>query len=290
MACNERVGRGTITWPCSLDENHPGPHYAVESNASQGDRRRWDAEQAEKIRHVASGLAEFQGPAQTTAQRYTDNPTPVPISAGRRRMHSDCTSLSGCLIDEHTECPYADFDLRAQELLQQRVAADLSNPGPESRPDFSRAESWPVSPRPQPTDVRNEVDESVTEAVPTKQRAGDQVLPDGTGLCVQDLVIEAMQESKRVGVERYGQTLRTFNGRRGFQDVHDEIRDLFVYLTQVKAESGAAREDLITVVQQAFRKEHQKVYEDDTQRPDLATLAVDRIMGWVTGQLTDRQQ
>lgn len=86
---------------------------------------------------------------------------------------------------------------------------------------------------------------------PTKQRAGDQVLPTGDDECVQDRIIAEMEESKRVGLERYGTTLRTFNGRRGIQDIAEEARDLFVYLTQLRMEAEAGHEkkvDLATDV------------------------------------------
>ena len=87
---------------------------------------------------------------------------------------------------------------------------------------------------------------------PTKQRPGDQVLPSGDGECVQDRIIEAMQESKRVGIERYGTTLRTFNGRRGLQDAAEEARDLYVYLTQLVMEAEAALEKKVELATEAL--------------------------------------
>lgn len=116
---------------------------------------------------------------------------------------------------------------------------------------------------------------------PTKQRPGDQRLPQGGQVCVQDLVIAEMQESKRVGVERYGSTLMTFNGRRSIQDVAEEVRDLHVYLTQVKAEADADRATLIEVVAAALRRDDPLA---DLGYDDIAEAAVDAIMGWVTGQ------
>lgn len=125
---------------------------------------------------------------------------------------------------------------------------------------------------------------------PTKTREGDQRLPQGGQECVQDLVIETMQESKRVGTERYGTPLMTFNGRKGFQDVADEVRDLFVYLTMIQRESEADRDTLVQAVAVALA-------DPSVPKPDwftthslgwdmtpLAEIAVDRIMGWVTGQ------
>lgn len=115
---------------------------------------------------------------------------------------------------------------------------------------------------------------------PTKTREGDQPLPTTGRECVQDLIIAEMQESKRVGMSRYGSTLRTFNGRRSIQDVAEEVRDLHVYLTQVRAESEADRETLVSVVAQALLDQ----IPSDEKSP--AEIAVDAVMGWVTGQIS----
>ena len=116
------------------------------------------------------------------------------------------------------------------------------------------------------------------DPAPTKQRVGDQVLPDGQGACVQDAIIAEMEQSKAVGIQRYGQVLSTFNGRRGLQDAREEARDLFVYLTQLTMEGEAARQELIEVVTRAFWHSH--AISDKS----LATVAVDRIMGWVAAR------
>lgn len=121
---------------------------------------------------------------------------------------------------------------------------------------------------------------------PTKQREGDQALPKGGQKCVQDLVIAEMEESKRVGLERYGSVLMTFNGRRSIQDVAEEVRDLHVYLTQVKAESEATRETLIKVVDKAILAEYDVPATEPgvvTESTLIAKIAVDAIMGWVVG-------
>lgn len=73
---------------------------------------------------------------------------------------------------------------------------------------------------------------------PTKQREGDQPLPvqGNPRPAVQDLIIEAMHESKRVGTERYGQPLKPMNGRDTLLDATEEARDLYVYLTALGEE------------------------------------------------------
>ena len=93
-----------------------------------------------------------------------------------------------------------------------------------------------------------------------------------------------MEESKRVGLERYGSTLMTFNGRKGFQDVLEEARDLFVYLTQVGREAEASRETLIKIVADALGPLGIAGDYEKSGQELAAEIAVDRIMGWVFGQ------
>jgi len=124
---------------------------------------------------------------------------------------------------------------------------------------------------------------------PTKQREGDQPLPTGGQQCVQDLIIAEMQESKRVGQERYGSVLKTFNGRSTIQDIAEEARDLHVYLTQVRAEAEADRATLVDVVRVALLKARDEVpaAQQAIRRQAVhkaAEVAVDAIMGWVAGQ------
>lgn len=152
--------------------------------------------------------------------------------------------------------------------------------------DFSALHT-PAAPAPEP------------KPEPTKQREGDQRLPQGGVECVQDLVIAAMEESKRVGQERYHSVLMTFNGRKGIQDVADEARDLMVYATQLAAEAAAARETLIDVVALALHTAYseqkgtgpeEQVMTTSYQRvlKRQAEAAVDAIMGWVTGTITNQ--
>lgn len=73
---------------------------------------------------------------------------------------------------------------------------------------------------------------------PTKQRPGDQALPveGNPRRAVQDIIIAAMEESKRIGTERYGQPLKPMNGRDTMLDAKEEARDLYVYLTALEME------------------------------------------------------
>ena len=125
---------------------------------------------------------------------------------------------------------------------------------------------------------------NVADPVPTKQREGDQVLPDTRDgqQCVQDRIIAEMQESKRVGLERYGSVLMTFNGRRSIQDVREEARDLFVYLTQVTMEVEATRETLVALAASVIDEKVGAVFSGQTGQnvaQEVAEAVVDRLLG-----------
>lgn len=63
---------------------------------------------------------------------------------------------------------------------------------------------------------------------------------------IVDLVVQDLEERKRVGVERYGMPLRAHNGRDALVDAYQEALDLTVYLRQTLQEqptSDAITED-----------------------------------------------
>jgi hypothetical protein len=67
--------------------------------------------------------------------------------------------------------------------------------------------------------------------------AAEQKLPTaGVGPVIQDLVAQDIQERLRVGIERYGQPLRAFNGRDALKDLYEELLDAVVYTRQVMME------------------------------------------------------
>ena len=102
-------------------------------------------------------------------------------------------------------------------------------------------------------------------------RETDQPLPtDPVGECVQDDLIRAFEESKRIGIERYGQPLHTFNGRDAGRDATEELVDLFVYLRQLRLEHAALRAIVLEV------KEHHRCPQFTLEpcRVCVATAAV----------------
>lgn len=50
------------------------------------------------------------------------------------------------------------------------------------------------------------------------------------------LVLEDMEVRRKLGIERYGRPVQTFNGRDALQDAYEEALDLAVYLKQAMEE------------------------------------------------------
>lgn len=275
--CNTRVGKGTITWQCDLEGGHTGPCRAKENRPSVSARERWEAQQ----RHEASGLDEFQGRAQTTAERYTENPTPPPGQEDRFDIARGPKALkrcSACFQGNHADCDVYVDEGAVDALDFVGLSCSCHDEDPEAH-DNAR---YP---------------ERLERFEPTKQRPGDQPLPRQTGdTSVQDRIIEKtylaveqgiltedaaevviakMEESKRVGTERYGTPLQTFNGRDTLQDAIEEARDLFVYLSSLEEAREATRERLIEVVTDALAENYD---EGDVSTRGMATVAVDAIL------------
>ena len=74
-------------------------------------------------------------------------------------------------------------------------------------------------------------------------REGDtQPMPKpADGPIMHELVIADLQSRLEVGVKRYGQPLRAFNGRDPLQDLYEELLDACVYLRQLMEESASRR-------------------------------------------------
>ena len=121
---------------------------------------------------------------------------------------------------------------------------------------------------------------------PTKQRDGDQRLPDADEDQVDDFVLygQDIEARRQVGIERYGQAHRPFNGRNTLLDAYEEVLDTGLYLRSLLRMAEADRETLIEAVEVALKKHY---HDGGSLTPDAqAPLAVDRIMGWVVSQKT----
>lgn len=119
-------------------------------------------------------------------------------------------------------------------------------------------------------------------SAPTRTRPGDQVLPTGDESIPDDqsLIIADLEERRRLGIERYGQGHRPFNGRDTLLDMYEEQLDLLVYLRSIRRSSEATREELVTVVARAI-----EVIPAANDVGQIAEVAVDRIMSWVAANI-----
>lgn len=118
---------------------------------------------------------------------------------------------------------------------------------------------------------------------PTKQREGDQVLPSGDERLVDDqqLLIDDIEARRQVGIERYGQGHRPFNGRDTLQDLYEEQLDLLVYLRSIKRMAESSRHELIEVVSTTLSGDP----DDRATYYATATAVVDRLNGWIAANL-----
>ena len=230
--CGQYIETQTVAHPCDLPPNHLGPHRSIDIPRSVSARERWERSQGD--------LEQFQGPAQTTAERYTLNPTPVPGS----EPEPDAPSVY--IEDSVREVPPSEA-----ESMHRTTSEDFL---PRTTAELEAQQPSPTNP----------------PHGPTKQREGDQVLPtQNDGEAVQQRIIEKartlnargdlrddqlavieayMAESIEVGTERYGTPLQTFNGRDVLQDIVEEARDLFVYLAQARQARDEDQEKLVQLV------------------------------------------
>lgn len=254
-SCGQMIEGRVVSFSCDLDAGHDGPHRAYENSRSVRERAKWEREK--KAAEVQQVLSQFQGPAQTTAERYTENPTPVP---GPKPV-SDAS---------------ADYET-SETIPEEQVIFEEHDDG-----------------------------SSTFGPAPTKQREGDQPLPQSTqGEYVQDRIIAKinalrangsmpdelaadliakMEASKKVGMQRYGTALQTFNGRDVLQDAAEEARDLYVYLNSLIQAREAEYADLVEVVQREIEREYSDgapdrgLYEVLPNAEALAKIAVGTIL------------
>lgn len=62
--------------------------------------------------------------------------------------------------------------------------------------------------------------------------------PKGTGREITPLVIKDLELRSKMGKEKYGETLRAFNGRNALVDAYQESLDLVQYLRQLLEEQS----------------------------------------------------
>ena len=261
---------------------------APENPRSVRERTAWENEQ----RQIASGLSAFQGTPETTAQRYTENPTEVPLTKAQQVERQQAAIRPSAPVAITTQRPAAlvanadlikaggmhnpyDFVCQRRDSAEATITGErcyICNPPVEPTPEASAmfgpdAQFYADHPIEPPTQI-SEI------AEPTKQREGDQPLPVARGgEYVQDRVIRKAKEmldrghmsreefsrieamalaSKAVGTQRYGTPLQIFNGRDTLQDAVDEARDMFMYLSTLQQAAQAEAEVLVPVLRDAM--------------------------------------
>lgn len=107
------------------------------------------------------------------------------------------------------------------------------------------------TPRPRVATMAGDAPELAEQACPEREgREGDtQPMPKAVeGAIMHEVVIKALEDRLAVGIKRYGQPLRAFNGRDAAQDAFEEVLDLSVYLAQVRQEMAAMRQIISDVM------------------------------------------
>lgn len=115
-----------------------------------------------------------------------------------------------------------------------------------------------------------------------RQRKGDQRLPDGDTDLVddQELLIDDIKQRRQLGIERYGQGHRPFNGRDTLEDLYQEQLDLLVYLRSIKRMAESSKDEVVVEIARTL-KASSGLKEDVCYA--VAERVHDRLQGWIAG-------
>ena len=129
------------------------------------------------------------------------------------------------------------------------------------------------------------IPELLAMAERVKDREGDQRLPDGDESIEDDqtLVIADVEQRRQVGIQRYKQGHRPFNGRNTLLDLYEENLDGLVYLRSLLRTREYDRDALIEVVRQVMLQQPDWVLKTPSE---IAPLVVDRLLDWHIAQRT----
>lgn len=301
--CNHMISTGTlISYRCTrgmghtqIPANDPEPHYAVEASLSAQAWSNWKDRQDARSQ-VGGFAASIPCPSCKTQSLWVDS-----IEGGN---HFHCTRclFEQDVMDDATEgtntpaesgngypwvdgCDWCSRVSLAPEYglitWHQMVVNHFGqeHPGPQV-----------IAEQTDSTEHFNEVsliavdaDDDPPSTEPTKQRDGDQRLPDADASQLDDFefYISDIRARRDIGIDRYGQAHRPFNGRNTLLDAYEEVLDTGLYLRSLLRQAAADREILVGVVEAALSGLGiAGTYEKSGQR-EAAEIAVDRIMGWV---------
>lgn len=98
-----------------------------------------------------------------------------------------------------------------------------------------------------------------------------QVKPKGKGPAITDLLIRDLAERQAFGIQKYGEPLRTFNGRDPLADAYQELIDLLVYLRQYMEESKTER---AAIMARMLRQAAEDAYQSEVIDTGMETLTI----------------
>lgn len=305
--CDKQVEGPVVAFPCNIPGVHDGPCAAPEIPRSMRERERWNAEQQQ-------AQQEAQAAAEQAEQEDLRPPAIIPNS---ERLTEGALPHPDARPETRTERPQPspqDQEVFSRlSSIEARGVGRIAEPGPDEQ--SARARGMERQEQIQQDQALQRAVQHASQSVearaaqePTKQREGDQALPHpgqtGQG-SVQDRVIaktrqlideygdtgmldvasaEAIiaqaEESKRVGIERYGRPLEPFNGRDSLQDFVDELRDALMYGTQMIMAREADREMLVGVVTSALVDYQDQATSGNRSMTahDVARVAVNAIL------------
>lgn len=93
-----------------------------------------------------------------------------------------------------------------------------------------------------------------------------QPAPTGQGEIVLNRVLKAFRARAALGFRRYGTLLRTFNGRSALQDLHEELMDAVMYVTQLIMEKESRSNKNILQAHQDLQSKGIEVLIDPESR------------------------
>lgn len=298
--CSHMVGGGMMSYRCELAMGHhevpaedPEPHYAGEVTVRVTNWRQWAEREWERRRfpvYVATlpgspsqsepTLCGLPGCDVSFAHSHGTDVVVQTEGTPEQLAHIEVTKAMEEGLDQATVRVYRLYQANRLDILAGLIhwPYDISCKGrSEEETHYQDQRCFLCRPvRVEPMKVEP----------PTRTRKGDQVIPDGDESLDDDqsLLIKDITERRQVGIERYGQGHRPFNGRNTVQDWYEEQLDGLVYARSIVRMAQASREDLVEAVDRAFKA--QPSWSLITSH-GAAEVAVDRVMGWVMGRQLD---
>ena len=111
---------------------------------------------------------------------------------------------------------------------------------------------------------------------------GREVFRTAIAECPSESLREALKAREAIGIERYGTTLRTHNGRDAVRDLLEELADAYVYATQAGMEAGEPPPDhLLRAVRWALVEAWRSLEEHEYCRQPRAHEASPTVVEFV---------